>query len=200
MQRLIERVPLQRGAHPDRAAGLCAMEMVAWLAGEPHSDEPACACPVVGAFVRACNDAMDDERRNRHLRPLVPVLVNSRGSAADERARGFLVLDVLVRELVPALLRRRRQRDEAMVFEALAPIRSGDALVPAQRALEHYAPALHAARWVVQRALEGVAPARFVAGAVQVVRALHDDASWGRAARLIEAMCRHGQRQMVANG
>lgn len=172
---------------------MCAMEMVAWLAGEPHSDEPACACPVVGAFVRACNDAMDDPLRNRYLRPLVPVLVNSRTTAAGERARSFLVLNALVREFVPALLRRRRQRDEALVFEAFAPLEHGDDLVPVLRALEHYAPDLHAARWVVQRALEGVAPARFVAGAVQVVRALNDERSWLATAMVIEAMCAHGR-------
>ena len=36
-----------------RKNDLCAMEMVAWLAGEAHSDEPECACPVLAAMVRA---------------------------------------------------------------------------------------------------------------------------------------------------
>ena len=102
MQRLIERHPLRRGAHPSRDDGMCAMEMVAWLAGEEHSDEPVCACPVVAALVRASNDAMTDDARNRYLRPLVPQLVNSRGSAADERVRGLLAIDRLVSGTVGA--------------------------------------------------------------------------------------------------
>ncbi|MCA8975327.1 MAG: hypothetical protein KDC98_11440, partial [Planctomycetes bacterium] len=87
MQRLIGQFPLASGAHPTRSDGMCAMEMVAWLAGEAHSDEPACACPVLGALVRACNDVMGDRDRNRLLRPLVPALVNSRATVAIERQR-----------------------------------------------------------------------------------------------------------------
>ena len=71
MKRLKEQVPLQRGSHPSREDGMCAMEMVSWLAGEAHSDEPRCTCPVLAALVRACNDAMGDAARNLHLQPLV---------------------------------------------------------------------------------------------------------------------------------
>lgn len=44
---------LHEGAHKDPADGMCAMEAAAWIAGEPHSDHPACACPVIGAFMRS---------------------------------------------------------------------------------------------------------------------------------------------------
>lgn len=178
LQRLIDQHPLRRGAHPSRDDGMCAMEMVAWLAGEPHSDEPRCACPVLAALVRAINDSLSDEARNRYLRPLVPQLVNTRGSAADERRRGQVLLDGLVRELVPAWLRRHRRHDEAQLLAALPPVRGQDTLLAAHRAVAHYARDLHAAVWVLQRAVEGVAPARFVAGAVQVARALNDVATW----------------------
>ncbi|HEB51942.1 MAG TPA: hypothetical protein ENI87_01675, partial [bacterium] len=122
MQRLIEHYPLQRGAHPSRDDGMCAMEMVAWLAGEAHSDEPECACPVLAALVRACNDAMTDHARNRYLRPLVPLLVNTRASAAIERVRGMLVVDFLVRTLLPRDLRLRGRVDEARLLAELPPI------------------------------------------------------------------------------
>jgi hypothetical protein len=39
------------------------MELVSMLAGEPFSDAPLCACPIIGAFLRAYNDAIDDDRR-----------------------------------------------------------------------------------------------------------------------------------------
>lgn len=195
MHRLIEQFPLERGAHPTRSDGMCAMEMVAWLAGEPHSDEPQCACPVIGALVRACNDVMDDDGRTRYLRPLVPVLVNSRSGASVERARGLLVLDTLVRQLVPAALRRQRRGAEAEVFAALDPITTLEHLAPVARALDHFGSGLRAARWVVQRAREGMPPARFVAGAVQVARVCNDAAAWRQVVELVGKMAAVGREQ-----
>ncbi len=191
MQRLIDQHPLRRGAHSTRDDGMCAMEMVAWLAGEPHSDEPGCACPVLAAFVRACNDAMTDDARNRYLRPLVPLLVNSRGTAATERARGLLVVDTLVRTLLPACLRRHRRADEATLLAGLPPLVRVEALRPVLRAIEHFGHDHHATCWVLQRALEGMPEARYVAGAVQVAGALNDAPTWTAVARLIEQMVTH---------
>lgn len=192
--RLIEQHPLRRGAHTTRTDGMCAMEMVAWLAGEPHSDEPRCACPVIAAFVRACNDTLHDDARNRYLRPLVPQLVNTRGSAADERARGLLVCDALVRTFVPAWLSRHHRAGEAALLTALPALVDAETLRAGHRALEHYSLELHAARWVLQRAVDEVPPARYVAGAVQVVRALNDRTTWTHVVELIESMARHCRR------
>ena len=189
-QRLTDQHPLQRGAHPTRDEGMCAMEMVAWLAGEQHSDEPGCTCPVISAFVRACNDAMGDEARNRLLRPLVPHLVNTRGTPADEQARGYLVIDALMRTFLPAWLRRHHRDDEARLLAELPAVTCLDGVRAAQRALETFLPDHQAALWVLQRAIDGLPPARFVAGAVQVVKALNDAATWALAADLIAQMAR----------
>lgn len=167
---------------------MCAMEMVAWLAGEPHSDEPSCSCPVLGAFVRACNDSMDDEQRNRLLKPLVPFLLDSRRTAAVERARGLVAVDHLVRTLLPNWLRRQRRLEEAQLLFDLPPIRRLEDVRAALRAVEHFARSQHAAVWVLQRALEGTPPARYVAGVVQVARALGDGATWAKMASLAGAM------------
>jgi hypothetical protein len=188
MQPSIDHVPLRAGAHPSRDDGVCAMEMVAWLAGESHSDEPRCACPVVGALVRACNDAMNDTQRNRYLRPLVPMLVGTRGSAATERARGWLVVDTVVRTLLPLRLRRERRNEEADLLSGLPALERRDDARTALRAVEHFALRQHAARWVLQRAVDGDAPARYVAGAVQVARTLHDGSVWPLMAALVERM------------
>jgi hypothetical protein len=192
MHRLIEQHPLRRGAHPTRDDGMCAMEMVAWLAGEPHSDEPGCACPVVAAFVRATNDALGDAARDRHLRPLVPMLVNTRATAAVERARGLLVVDALVRDLLPRWLVRQRRPDEARLLRDLPAVHDATTLRAAQRAVEHYATDCAAARWVLQRAVDGLPAARFVAGAVQVARLLHDVPTWTAVGALIERLARCG--------
>ena len=91
---------------------LCIMEAVAYMAGEPWSDTPACASPVISAFLRSWNDALSDGDRDRLLPAAVwvPRLVGSRGDDATEERRAYLALDWLVRvhtptwlDLVPAL-------------------------------------------------------------------------------------------------
>lgn len=190
MHRSIAQLPLHAGAHATRGDGMCAMEMVAWLANEPHSDEPSCACPVIGALVRACNDAMSDALRNRFLRPLVPMLVGTRAAAATERQRGMVVLDALVRVLLPMRLRRERQLAAAKLLAELPPVRRLDDVRTALRAVEHFATRQHAALWVLQRAVEGTPPARFVAGVVQVARSLNDAATWAMMGALVECLVR----------
>ena len=184
----IDDVPLRAGSHPSRGDGMCAMEMVAWLAGEPHSDEPRCACPVIAALVRACNDAMGDGQRNELLRPLVPVLVGTRATAAAERARGMLVVDAMVRVLLPRKLRRERRHEEADLLAALPPITRLEHVRTALRAVEHFALRQHAVHWVLQRVVDGASPARYVAGAVQLARALQDGDTWASMAALVERM------------
>jgi hypothetical protein len=147
----------------------------------------------MAAFVRACNDAMGDEARNRHLRPLVPLLVNTRGTIADEASRGLLVVDALVRVFLPAWLRRHHRDDVAKLLGELPALRSVEDARAALRALETFLPDHSGARWVVQRAVDGLPPARFVAGAVQVVRAMNDAATWGLAADLIERLVAAGR-------
>jgi hypothetical protein len=189
MLRRLEQFPVRRGAHDRRSDGMCTMEMVAWLAGEDHSDEPQCACPVIAAYVRALNDGMPtDASRNRLLRPLVPDLVGTRGSAADERRRGFQVADAMVRTFVPHLLDKRQRRDEAAALRALPAVVDAETARAALRAIEHWAGDQHAARWVLQRAIEDGAPARWVAGAVQIVRRAGDPAAWQLASELARSL------------
>lgn len=198
MDRLIEEFPLRRGAHATRADGMCAMEMVAWLAGEPHSDEPQCACPVLAAYVRACNDTLSDAARNRLLRPLVPLLVNSRGDRALERCRGLGVVDALVRVQVPFVLARRGRHEEAALLAGLPAVADDESLRAAWRALDHYGRDLHAARWVLQRALDGLPPQRYVAGAVQVLRGIGDHRLWAGVAELIARLASLGRSSAAA--
>jgi len=100
----LESITLKNGMHASRESGTCAMEAVAWLAGEPHSDHPQCACPVVGAFMRRWNDSLPDADRTRLLCPLLPLLVGSRSTPAAEERRSCLALDWLIRTHTPAML------------------------------------------------------------------------------------------------
>ncbi|MDW5595863.1 hypothetical protein VSS74_16055 [Conexibacter stalactiti] len=81
-----QTIRLSKGKHAAPTEGACVMELASMLAGEPFSDRPASACPVVGGFLRAYNDRVDDERRQDLYRYAAEV-VGTRGSAEVERAR-----------------------------------------------------------------------------------------------------------------
>jgi hypothetical protein len=65
------------GGTPD---GVCLMEAVAWVAGEPHSDHPKCACPVLTDIGININDRTDDAGRQR-LIPAIPALIGSKSGS-----------------------------------------------------------------------------------------------------------------------
>ena len=56
------------------------------LAGDAFSDHPPTVCPVIGSFLRAYNDRVDDERRQDLYRYAAEV-VGSRARADVEQAR-----------------------------------------------------------------------------------------------------------------
>lgn len=102
--RKLETLSLKVGAHsPDST--FCVMEAVAFVAGEPWSDHPECACPVISAFLRSWNDALQtDTDRDRLLKPLIPKLIGTRNPKLEER-RALMAADWLVRVNTPAWLR-----------------------------------------------------------------------------------------------
>jgi hypothetical protein len=95
-------VRLDKGKHDNPGAGACLLEVVSLLAGEPFSDDPACASPILGDYGRALNDALPDARRQR-LIPYAPRIVGTAGDGLDE-ARGYIALDWLIRTYTPAWL------------------------------------------------------------------------------------------------
>ncbi|MGZ4185068.1 MAG: hypothetical protein ACXVFQ_16795 [Solirubrobacteraceae bacterium] len=62
------------------------MELASMLAGEPFTDHPASVCPVIGSFMRAYNDSVDDRRR-QDLYAYASMVVGSRTSADVQRTR-----------------------------------------------------------------------------------------------------------------
>lgn len=54
---LPEGFVLKHGSHKSFEDGACLMECVAFVAGEPHSDAPACASPVLTRFGVRLNHA-----------------------------------------------------------------------------------------------------------------------------------------------
>lgn len=134
----LDSIHLGRGEHGSRGDGMCAMEAVAYLAGEPHSDYPQCACPVLGSFVRSWNDGLlVDADRDRILKPFVARLVGTRAAPQVEVRRALLAMDWLVRVNAPAWLGVASLAEHAAQLRALPALDSTDAIeaaLPAIRA------------------------------------------------------------------
>jgi hypothetical protein len=62
------------------------MELASMLAGEPFTDHPVSVCPVIGSFLRAYNDSIDDRRR-QDLYAYASRVVGSRASTEVQRLR-----------------------------------------------------------------------------------------------------------------
>ncbi|GAA1575170.1 hypothetical protein GCM10009804_34990 [Kribbella hippodromi] len=65
---------LSRGKHRNPRKGACFMEFASYLAGEPWSDHPACAHPLLAGVARDVNDCTTDSGRSR-LAPLIPSVI-----------------------------------------------------------------------------------------------------------------------------
>ncbi|MFT4295615.1 MAG: hypothetical protein QM582_09415 [Micropruina sp.] len=110
---------LDRGKHSSREDGACAMEWVSYLAGEGHTDAPACASPVLRRYVIALNDRWSDEQRQA----LVPYLPRMVGTACDgqDDARREIARQALVTDLLPAWMRLAGMDTEAELLATSTP-------------------------------------------------------------------------------
>lgn len=96
----------------------CVMEAVAYVTGEPWSDHPQCADPLITNLCMGLNDGLDDDERD-NLIPLIPRIAGSRGSHALEERRGVATLDFLAHEVMPPILRAADAKRAASLFETL---------------------------------------------------------------------------------
>jgi hypothetical protein len=173
-------IDLRKGSHSSRERGVCAMEAAAWLAGEPHSDKPQCACSVIGAFVIAWNDALPtDEDRNRLLKPLIPRLIGTASTQAVRERRSYLALDWLIRVQTPAWLALRDDlKPHADTLRALSAITDPKTAKAANAAVTAARDAAWDAAWAAARAAAWAA-AR--AAAWDAARDAAWDAAWAAA-------------------
>jgi len=99
---MTDQYQLAVGPHRRPGGGRCAMEWVAYLAGEAHTDAPSSVSPVLAAFTRSRNDSLDDRTRQR-LRPYLGRTIRTVDDGLDDW-RAWQCTDWLVRACVPALL------------------------------------------------------------------------------------------------
>jgi hypothetical protein len=114
---ILAEFKLSSGSHSSPAVGVCAMEAVAWMAGEAHSDAPQCACPVLGAYTRSINDGMGDHHRPL-LNPLILSLIGTR-SQEHELIRAAYIAKQITRRVVPLAYDAVGLTDSAAKLRAL---------------------------------------------------------------------------------
>lgn len=112
------RIVLSPGAHASREEGMCAMEMVAWLAGVPHTDRPWCTSEVIAAYVRHVNDHAPDDIRHQ-LIPRLPRLIGTNDPGVDLQRGRFLAWKA-IRVFAPMAMRRHGEHKAARALERAA--------------------------------------------------------------------------------
>ena len=81
-----QTIKLSKGKHSSPEDGACVMELASMLAGESFTDHPVSVCPVIGSFLRAYNDSIDDSRRQA-LYEYASRVVGSRSAQCTQQAR-----------------------------------------------------------------------------------------------------------------
>lgn len=123
-------IRLDQGKHESVKDGYCVMEVVSYVAGEPWSDSPQCACPAISIFSRGLNDCMAANERQR-LIPYILRIAGSRGSNDVYRQRGYMAADFAVRIALPILLENAGLPELAREARALPVINSNESALSA---------------------------------------------------------------------
>ena len=119
---LVAETGLASGAHNPNGAW-CAMEAVAYIAGEKWSDHPECVCPVIGAFMRNWNDSLSNDERNQLITiDRLLKTVGPRGWDKLAERRSLMAADWLVRTHTPAWLRLAGLTAQADALSSLPEI------------------------------------------------------------------------------
>ena len=175
---------LAYGTHANPEDGRCAMEWVSYLAGQPHSDEPACVSPVLRAFCTSLNDSLEDLPRQR-LRPYLGRTIGTADDGLDE-SRSWMAMDWLIRVYAPAWLGLAGMTETARRLTALPPVLDARDLASALEAVEiarREARAAWSATLGAPRAVQWAAP--WGAG-----RSVAREAAWASAGAAVWAAAR----------
>jgi len=145
-----KEITLSSGGHNSRESGVCAMEAVAWMAGEPHSDRPQCVSPMIAEFLRSWNDSLSDESRTELIAPLLSMTIGTRTTPEAEETRGWKVLDWMIRVSLPTWLDLTESlRPHAELLRSLAEVTA--------LTIDVILPALYAARSAADSAARSAA-------------------------------------------
>lgn len=105
-------ITLSYGGRQYTKDGICAMEVVSCIAGEPFSAHPNCACPMVSTFMIGFNDSLTSNKdRDLWLKPLIPYIIDSKVLLENghedmdvQIKRAIIAGDFVLRKFVPFTL------------------------------------------------------------------------------------------------
>lgn len=207
----LDSLVLKYGSHASFEEGVCAMEAVAWLAGEEHTDAPQCACPVIAAVVRTFNDALPtDDERTRLIRPLLTKIVGTRkeGTPAERASvllkRMYMVYDWYMRVRAPAFLRLAGLEKEAASLQACLPVvddASLKAIEEAARAAESVARSVarNAERNAAKNAAKNVVRSAVEYAAKSAAKSVPWSVPWSAARSVVENVAESAAKNAAEN-
>ena len=97
-ERLLGEVNLISGRGSQEKGDLCIMSLVAYLAGEGHSDHPRCVSPFLRKFAIQLNDGSSDSLR-QDLKPFAPRIIGTNDGHDFERAT--VTYRVIIEDVLP---------------------------------------------------------------------------------------------------
>ena len=92
----LDSLVLEAGRHSRAEVGMSVLEAVTVVSNEKFSDSPRTVSKVIEAFLRAWNDALEDEQR-QDLKPYIQKVINSVLTDDVEEHRAWQATDWLVR-------------------------------------------------------------------------------------------------------
>lgn len=143
----LDAIVIDPTRHARRGTRLTVLELAAWLAGEPHTDDPQSVAPVLRTFVRHLAMGIGHDLR-QELKPVAAAIIDTAPSTDhDERKRAWLLTDWLVRGHAPPWLARAGLSESADRLDGLDAVTDqnellravdllGSAIVTASRRLE----------------------------------------------------------------
>ncbi len=151
-----ESLVLKHGAHGSPEKGMCVMEAVAYFRGLEHTDRPPCVSVAIGGFLRAWNDALDDETRQM-LKSYVFKVVGTATTPEDELRRAWMATDWLVRVFAPAWLDLAGLGSHGTKLRELPELTTDELAGAAQETIAAARSAAESAVWSAARSAAGSA-------------------------------------------
>lgn len=113
-------IKLSAGHHESPSAGLCVMECVAYIAGEAHTDRPACADYLCSQYAILINDQSIDSRRQTMIKYVLR-LAGSKSEAVAEQ-RFLMMLNTAVKKFLPYTLDKLHLRGISLAVASLPEV------------------------------------------------------------------------------
>jgi hypothetical protein len=196
MPSLLDQFPIRRGTHTSPDDGMSAMELVAWLAGESHTAGPRSASPVITAFVGSFNDVIpSDAGRNYYLRSWIPRLVNTQGDEAVEDRRASIVIDFMVRTLLPLSLEKDGRTAAGRELAMLKPIRTRTSAILAGLAVQQESGHRRVAA-AIRLATRDRPPSAWVPVAARLIEEVGTPRAFEMGTRLIHRLVQAGRKPL----